>query len=240
MLFIFIPICIVIISLILIMSKANYTLVEPEERVDVLFTASLPQELQAASCNGGALHDILTVGVYDSGGNVLMRKNTQIDGSKIDFKINLAKRYTYNIVLWTHYGASNTNNITDMKYIKMLVADDVEDFNTLEQLNDFYTTHEEVSVNQSSTHSVDLICPLSQNNQGPTKKYAKATLKIFGIPSSLHLFTKEMSRAERPAFDHRIKPDTSLITNNLDCDSAATDYLFASESELAFESEASM
>ena len=240
MLYIFIPICIAIISLIFIMSKANYTLVEPADRVDVLFTASLPQELQADSYNDNTLHDILTVGVYDSDGNELIRKTTQTDGSIIDFKISLAKKYIYNIVLWTHYGARNTNNITDMKSIKMLVADDVADFNRLEHLNDFYTTPEVVSVNQSSTHSVDLIGPLSQNKQGATEKCAKATLKIFGLPSSLRLYTKEMSRTERPAFEHIIMPDTSFTTNNLDYDSTAKDYLFASENELAFESEASM
>lgn len=238
MIYIYIIICTVIIMLLLVLSKASYTRGKEEKRVDVLFTASLPQELQSCSHNGGELIDVLTVGVYDSEGNELIRKTTQEDGAIIDFKISLAKQYTYNIVLWTHCGESDTNNIGDMKSIKMLITDNVSDFTKLEQLNDFYTTCEVVSANQSSIHTVELASPLTKINVDTTVKDAKATLKIFGVPPSFQLFIKEMSRSERVSFDYDIIPSTALFADNVGNNCPSIDYLFSSENRLAFDSDA--
>ena len=240
MLYTFITICIVIVSLLLILSKTNYTLFEAEERVDVLFTASLPQELQANSYNGEALLDMLTVGIYDSEGNEIIRKTTQTDDPIIDFNISLINKYTYNIVLWTHYEDGNTNNIGDMKSIKMLITDNVADFITLEQFNGFHTTSEGAPANQSSIHTVDLASPLTPTNEGAHEKCAKATLKIFGLPASFYLFTNEVSTTERLSFEHHTIPNNAFVADKIEYNSPPNDYLFASGGPLAFESETNM
>lgn len=159
----------------------------------------------------GNIADILTIGVYDSAGGELIRKATQTNHTVIDFKLSLATEHTYNIVLWTQHGASKTNNIGDMKSINIYITNNDADFTTIEETGGSDRTPEVQSTNQSSIHTVDLVRTIRQAADiDTTNKREKATLKIFGLPASLQLLTKEMNGAEVFTFNHNTMHSTAL------------------------------
>lgn len=210
MIYIYIIVSIVFIYLLLTLSGRYLALFEEEEHVNVNFTASLPQGLHDCIYDGETLMDILTIGVYDSAGNELMRRATQTDHTVIDFKLSLATEHTYNIVLWTQHGTSKTNNIGDMKSINIYITNNDADFTSAEETNGLDRIPEVQSTNQSSIHTVNLVRTIKQIGIDTTDKREKATLKIFGLPASLKLLTKEMNGAEIVTFNHSTMHSTAL------------------------------
>ena len=55
-------------------------------------------------------------------------------------------------------------DLTDMKSIKIPIANIVADFATIEKMDPFYATCKNVTTYQSSIHTVELVRPLSQIN----------------------------------------------------------------------------
>ena len=195
MLYIYCIINIALVILFLTLFKKNKARFKNRKGVEVSFSATLPSELQTHPYDKGTLVDLLTLGIFDSEGNELIRKTTQIEDSTMNFKIRLTKNKTYNIIFWGQYEESKKYYVGDMKSIKMLITDLGPGLNTVKQ-NSSIGKHEEGNTNSSSTHCVELFRFLSKKNDDSTEKCAKAKLKIFDVPTPFNLFTREMDDVE--------------------------------------------
>lgn len=218
----------IVITLLLLAScESNDNLLKEQESVNVLFTATLPQELQTRSYGNGEQVDILYVGIFDEEGLELLRKTSPIESSIIDFSISLAKNQTYDIVFWAQHEAGNMYDIDDMKSIKMRTTAIMTDFAMIEQLDAFYAT-ENITTTRSSIHTVELVRPLAQVNVGTSgKQAANATFKIVGAPTTFNPFIKEVNGAEDLTFTYNDVTDERFEVKDVEYNYLAIGYLFA-------------
>ena len=207
--YIYLTFYIVIIILLLSSCESNNPFLEEQERVEVHFTATLPYKLQTSSYG----KDMLYIGIFDSKGDELIRKFSPIESasSNIDFTISLAKDKSSDIVFWEQNEECDMYDLTDMKSIKMNTANIDADFATIEKMDAFYATCNNVTRYQSSIHTVELVHPLSQINVGTTGKHSgNSELKITAAPTSSNPLTKEVNDPKDLTFSYSAATDEKL------------------------------
>ena len=167
-------------------NKEQVAEVPDGQRVDVTFTAALPDEMATKTIGDGQTAKKLYVSVYENDDAktklASLDKTATFTDLKTQVTFSLVKGKTYNFVFWAQ-AEDAPYDVTDLKSIK------VKDYTTGandEKRDAFYATRKELKVNGALTETIKLYRPFAQVNFA-TADYADA--KKAGFNPAVSSFT---------------------------------------------------
>ena len=161
--------------------------------VEVGFTATLPTDVRTRSFGKAEQVNTLVVGIFNERNTEIGRKEFAITGTTINVSLSLAQNQTYSFVFWAYDSSWDIYDMDDLTAIRMNALPNPITFSEAEASDAFFATKEDVTINGSSSYSIELVRPLAQINVGTTGTPIQASFKAKDSPDTFHPFTNTVS-----------------------------------------------